>query len=479
MRMPPPLLALLLIPAFALAQDAPAGKRSRQAPLPAATGRYLQSALPKRADLVVHTADLPALLASATAEGLGTAKAWRAAFRAQMAAWGARTGAPELLTEGAERLLAAADGELLLASMPTPAFDGPPRATILAFRSSSRAGPLREAFQQVLDGGLIASYPSGVQQEQIGDRAVMALTGVEGRLYVRIQDGLVAVSDHPLALGLLFRGLERAAEPEVTSSMLLEVRHGIGESAWTGWTYGDRESVSWRSGVETPVTAPLAYGFDPVVAVALPGASDAPVLPEPAPEWFADLPPGGPVGRLVLLSKLGSYHVMGSGDEFEVGVSGSGVTAIRVDGVWVAGTGEITIESQLPEPTEPLVLAGGAMRLGWLRAWASGRLAAPLPGIDRQLFLGPLASAAWASGERDEREPFLAWKTTDQPGELRGPRWHGPTTFLALRTLRDIAMKTTLGSPQRTAAPPEAPLRTGGAALPPPVSPRAGGDDEK
>lgn len=476
MRMPRSLLALLLIPALALAQDAAGAKRPRQGALPEATGRSLHAALPKRVDLLVHTPDLPALLASAADEGLGTAQAWRTAFRAQMAAWGARTGAPEMLTEGAERLLEAADGELLVASMRTPAFDGPPRATIFAFRTSRRAAALREAFQQILDGGLIAAYPSGVQEEQVGDRAVLALTGVDGRLYVRIQDGLVALSDHPLALGLLFRGLERAAQPEDAGAMLLEVRHGLGDAAWSGWTYGKRESVSYPPASERPVTATLAYGFEPVVAVAMPTASDVPVLPDPAPEWFASLPPGGPVGRLVAISKLGRHHVMTSDAELKVGVSDAGVSSMRVDGVWVAGMGDITIESQLPKPETPPELAGGATRLGWLRAWASGRLAPPLPNIGRELFLGPLTAAAGASGDR---EPFLAWKATDQAGELRGPRWHGPATFLALRTLRDIATKSAPGSPPRREAQPEAPLRTGGAALPPPVAPRAGGGDEE
>jgi hypothetical protein len=463
------LTALLLLPALALAQ----GKRAAEAP--PASGRYLIEALPARVDLVVHTANLPALLAAAETDGLGAAKTWRQAFRAQLERWGERTGAPEILVEGAERLLAAADGEALVASLPLPAVEGPPRATILAFRTSHKAKAVEEAFAQVYEGGLIADYPGAPSAEQVGGRPVQAISGVGSRIYVLIQDGLVAASDHPLALGLLFRGLERMGEPQPAGEMLLEVRHGRGEAAWSGWFYGQRESVSWRSGAPGAVTAPLAYGIEPLVAVALPRAGDAPLLPAPAPSWLADLP-SGEGDRLVAITREGRFHVMGDDDSVEVGVSEKGVHATKVDGVWIAASGEITLDTKREKPASPPRIAGGAARLGWLRGWASGRLRIPLPQVDRDLLLAPLTAAATAS---EGQESFLTWKAPERPGELRGPRWHGPATMLALRTLADIAAKRAPefareGAREVETGPEPPPLRTDGATLPPPTAPRDG-----
>ena len=90
---------LLAVPALAVAQD---GSRPQ---LPDPKGLLLLEAVPARADLVVHTPDLPGLLASASEAGLGSPKAWREAFRAQMTAWGARTGLENDLAEGALGLL--------------------------------------------------------------------------------------------------------------------------------------------------------------------------------------------------------------------------------------------------------------------------------------------------------------------------------------------------------------------------------------
>ncbi len=482
------LFALLLLPALALAQDsvprdaasggAAAGDLGPGAAV-LATGRYLRAALPKRADLVIHTPDLPALLRSATAAGLGDGKAWRTAFREQMQRWGARTGAPEALVAGAESMLAAADGEALLASLPLPPFEGPERATLFAFRSTHRAKALREALAKLIDGGLSLSYPGAPSEEQVGGRAVIALSGVRDRLYVLIQDGLVVASDHPLALGLFFRGLEQAGEPEAAGPMVLEVTHGRGDDAWTGWTYGERESVSWRSAASAALSAPLPAGLDPVVAVALPDAHDTPLFPVPAPSWLADLPRGGTAARLVALSRRGGFAVCGTSP---AGATTPGLPPdttgqwLELGGVWAVARTADAFDEAAARSAASMLVAGAATRLGWLRAWASGRVPPPIPGVEREVLLAPLTAAGAASVDR---ESLITWRTTDRPGELRGPRWHGPTTMLALRTLRDIATKT---PPRRGPRPTarrasEPPLRTGGAVLPPPVPPRGGDDD--
>ena len=56
-------------------------------------------------------------------------------------------------------------------------------------------------------------------------------------------DGLVAVADHPLALGVVYRGLETATNRPY-GNKLMTVRRGGGERAWNGWMFGDRESPS-------------------------------------------------------------------------------------------------------------------------------------------------------------------------------------------------------------------------------------------
>lgn len=466
------LAILLLLPALALAQ----GKR--ETALPPATGRLLLAAVPARADLVVHTPDLPGLLATAEPDGLGDPQAWRRAFRAQLDAWGARTGAPELLVAGAEALLAAADGEVLVAGMRLPPVDGPARATLVAFRTSRRAAALRPAFDEMVEGGLVILYPGVPSDEEIGGRPVTALSDVHDRLYVLLQDGLVAAADHPLALGLLFRGLETAADDQPAGERLLEVRHGRGDASWTGWTFREREAVSWHSGTDGAVTAPLLEGLDPVAAVALPRAADAPLLPAPAPGWAVGLDGGGPGARLLAFTRAGGFAVSGArGAGEEAPAVPDDLPASRWDapGAWAI----VSPAEEAPTAARATAVAGGAARLGWLRGWASGRLAPPVPGIDRELLLGPLAAASRAS---EGREPFATWTAPEQPGELRGPRWHGPTTLLTLRTLADIVAKREPASASRSARPASAPqeqppARTGGVELPPPVPPRKEADD--
>jgi len=459
----------LAVPALAFAQDQP----SQEAGVP--TGLVLLTAVPSRADLVIHTPDLPALLATGVEAGLGDANAWRAAFRAQMQAWGQRTGIPEKLVKGAEAMLRAADGEVLLAGIPMPAVGGPRRATVFAFRTSYTQARLSKGLEGVVEGGLRGVYPGVPHAEEIHGRPVLALAGADESLYIAIQDGLVVASDHPLAMGLFFRGLESVDGPQTAGKKLLEVRYGRGDTQWTGWVYGGRESVSWTSTAPGPLAVPIPAGVDPIVAIATERPGDLPVLPVPSPSWVLDLPALPSLPVQICLPATGGLGVCGAiPDGGAPPVPRSGDAATKGGGAWavVRGVAGEAFGSKTTGAAGPV--AGGARRLGWLDAWASGRLDLPLPSVDRTLLAGPLATA-----NRDG-DPFLPWTATDQAGELRGPRWHGPCTFLALRTIHGIATKTAPGATVvRRGLRAPLPPATGGAELPKPVKPREGRADEE
>lgn len=463
---------LLALPVLAFAQDASRPK------LPEPTGLVLLSALPARADLVVHTPDLPALLASAAEGGLGSPKAWRAAFRAQMQAWGERSGIPQSLVQGAEGMLDAADGEVLLAGLPMPAIGGPARATIFAFRTSYTQKRLKKSLGAIVEGGLRTVYPGVPHAEEIHGRPVLALPGIDDTLYISVQDGLVVASDHPLAMGLLFRGLESTDGPEPAGNKLLEVRYGRGDATWTGWTYGGRESVSWRSASKAPLAVPIPNGVEPIVAVAVERPRDVPLLPVPPPSWVSGLPAHAGTPVQVCLPARGGLGVCGAlpqGVSPPAGIAGDGT--IVAGGAWSTVRGVAGDAFILGQDAGKRVrrVAGGAQRLGWLKAWASGRLELPLLHVDRTLLKGVLDTTV------HENTDFIAWTATEQAGELRGPRWHGPATFLALRTIHGIATKTAPGAAvaRRAVRVPLPPSTDGGADLPKPVKPREDSEDEK
>lgn len=418
------LAALLLVaPALALAQDAPA---------PRPTGTVLRDAIPAQADLVVATPDLPSLLASASKAGLGEAAAWRAAFDAQMKAWGAAPGDPEKFARGAGAFLAAADGEAVIAAMSLklPGRTGAnSRATLFAMRTTRDAKTLTAAFDDLVAGALSLRFEGRRHAEEIGGRPVIALPGNEATLYVAIQDGLVVACDHPLALGLFFRGLaaESKAPPDRPDAkdLLLSVRHGRGESAWEGWILGEDESVTWTTALGAPPTG--EPDGDSIVAVASSNSSDMPLMPVP----FVPKPPLGATVSQIGITENGGHFTSAIDFRGEPG------TACH----------------------------GGAPRLAWLRAYADGKLALPMPGLDAVVFRDAYASAAKAAGEKASE--IIRWKSPEA-GRLTGPVGHGPATFLALRTLHDIGHGIVPGD----AAPPPVPKPRWDAPLPPPADPK-------
>jgi hypothetical protein len=85
------------------------------------------------------------------------------------------------------------------------------------------------------------------------------------------------------------------------------------------------------------------------------------------------------------------------------------------------------------------------------------------------LLRGPLESATKLVGDKPGEWVCFPWKSTE-PGRLSGPLGHGPTTFLALRTLHDISHAIAPGASEPEAPPtvrtrPEIPL-------PPPTEPK-------
>jgi hypothetical protein len=380
-------------------------------PRPRSVGTTLLDALPRDADLVVETPDLPALLDAQSKAGLGDAAAWRAAFNAQLLAWGAESASPEKLVRGGGALLDAADGEVLLASieLKLPSTNRPAtRATLFAMRTSRDEKALRAVFADLLDGGLRTRYEGEPRQERVDGRTVTTLPGNRGDLFVVIQDGLVVACDHELALGIFLRGLAKddasaapAGRPPV-GQLKLVARYGRGDAAWEGWAWGDAESVQWKTDkapapFRLPSSAVESRAY--VVLVGADRFADLPLLPVP-------------IGRPESSRREGVNAV---------GLMDDGVPLV-LDVANMKGA------SRLSE-------GGGASRLAWLRAYASGKIESAVPGVDPSLLHGPYESAAKAAGETVDQ--FVAWKTSSEPGRLTGPLGHGPATFLALRCLHD------------------------------------------
>jgi hypothetical protein len=445
------LAALVTLPTLALAQDASAPPTKRP------TGTTLLDALPAQADVVVDVPDLPALLESMSAAGLGDATSWRAAFDAQLRAWGADAAAGEKLVKGGGALLAAADGEALAASISLKLPDAKAqRATLLALRSSKDEATLRAAFTDLIDGGLKARYLGDARQEEIAGRRVHVLYGNRGNLFIHVSNGFVAVSDHPLALGLFFKGFAKDALPPpenrpTGSSLKLVVRYGRGDAAWDGWIWGEAETVEWKDADAHAAMIPDTPSTKGVCVIAWPRIGDVPLMPAPLSE--ADR------ARLELatskakqLDKDSSLTHLYFDDEGEF----AGCAPLGVTGA--AGN----LRS----------VPGGAWRLGWLRALAFGKFPTPFGAFDVGILRRPLAAAVKEiEADADRRQPpldgeFLAWKST-QPGRMSGPLGHGPATFLALRCLHDIGHGVGPGE----AAPPPEPERPT-APLPPPTEPR-------
>jgi hypothetical protein len=423
-------LALLTASVSALGGDAAAPPRP--------VGTTLLDALPPQADAVVETPDLPALLESATKAGLGAAAAWRKAFDAQLLAWGAESASPEKLVSGGDALLAAADGEALVASidMKLPSRNGTStRAALFAMRTTRNEKTLRAAFADLLDGGLRLRYEGEPRQDEIDGRAITALPGNRGELYVVLQDGLLAASDHELALGLFLRGLAKDAKPPAPAGrpevgrLTLFVRYGRGDAAWEGWATGDDESIRWKTDKALPPFRDPAGSVETrafVVLVCADRFADLPVMP-------------APISRAAPL-RSETVNAVGLLDDGRPLVIGG-------DHMTGAASSEI---------------GGGASRLAWLRAYAAGKIAPPIPGVDASLLRGPYDAAASAAGGKVDE--FVAWKPATEPGKLTGPFGHGPATFLALRCLHDVLR----GIPPGGAAPPPAPARPK-VPLPPPT----------
>ena len=408
-------VALLVLAGSALAGDPP----------PRPTGTMLLDAAPRQADIVVHAPDLPALYESAARAGLGDAPSWRAAFEAQLTAWAALTRLPERLVKGGGALLDGADGEALLASfsMKLPNTSGvPTRATLLAIRSSLDEKTLRAAIVDVVDGGLRPRYEGEPREEEIGGRRVLTLPGNLSSLHILVQNGLVVVCDHPLALGLFLQGLGRPAAASARRSapagqMKLDVRYGRGEGAWEGWLWGEGESVSWKTDKAGLAVFDTARSEENVCGIATSAIADLPLLPRP----------------LAAAERAAMEKAAATAREFDAS------TAVQSIGL----TSRTAVVGMTPvgDPIGPVGRStvagpGGAWRLGWLRALAEGRLASPLPEADPAHLVrvrdAALKTAGASAGE------FIPWKSGDQPGELRGPLGHGPATFLALRALHDI-----------------------------------------
>jgi hypothetical protein len=419
------LVPVLALPALALAQDS--------AP-PDPVGTVLHDALPPGADLVVHVPSVPKFLESALDAGFGTAEAWRDAFRRQLSKWGGDEA--ERLTRGAETLLRLAVGEALVASMELPRLGSPTaprtRAWVVALRSRATEKQLRAAVDDVVTGGLLRRFPDARTDQSMG-RSLLALSGPFDGVWIRAEDHLVAISDHPLALGLLFRGLERVARenrpPDDVSSFKLRVRWGRADSParWEGSTFLQREAVSAGTKVRSRGAAALpADGA--VLAFVVDEAGDVPVFPVRVPDSVAEQAKAMSARPLAM--------------------------RLLADGTFtVAGSGAASDEAK------PLL--GAATRGGWLRALAEGRIESPFA-LDAAALAAPLAAIDAAKPEVSP--PVAEWRPGSDEGEVRGPAWHGPVTFLALRTLRDIAWRTAPDTPPPPA--PEPPPKPAEAAPP-------------
>lgn len=411
----PVLLALLLAPVVALAQDAAPARP---------TGTMLLDALPAQTERVVAAPDLPALLRAASDAGLGSPAAWRAAFDAQVRAWGEESGAADRLVAGAGALLAAADGEALVASIPVklPGGARDARGVLLAFRTTRDAKALRAALGDVLAGGLSLRYDGIPRTEEIAGRPVISIPSARGSLHVCLQDGLAVACDNPLALGLFLKGLaaETPARAAATErSLRLVVRHGRGDAAWEGWIWGDGESVQWRGSAPAPASLP------PEGAIVVSPRRDAPLLP------LASLD----------LETVGAKP----GDAVGVGADGRAFALSLPAAGSAASTG-----------------SGGASRLGWLRGIAAGAIESPLPGVAPET----IRKALPVEDAGAKARAWVPWTFDAASGNLSGPLGSGPATFLALRTLRDIARGAAAEAASTSDETPRA-----GAPLPEPTEP--------
>jgi len=404
------------------------------------TGTSLLDALPPQADIVVESPDLRALFESEGKAGLGDAAAWRAAFDAQLLAWGAGAADPSRLVRGGDAVLDAADGEVLLASLDLklPARSRPStRATLFAMRTTRDEKTLRAALADLLEGGLRLRYEGEPHVERIAGRDVTTLPGNRATLYVLVQDGLVVASDHELAMGLFLAALTKApqtpANRPAVGQLKLVARHGRGEAAWEGWVWGDAESVQWKAEKRLAPFRVPSSSIESRAFVVLVGADrfgDVPVLPTPLQRNDSARSAG-----------VNAVGVMDDGDPCVLDVE------------------HLMGASRLSE-------GGGASRLAWLRAYRAGKIESPIPGVDRELLAGPCDAATKTAGATANE--FVAWKAGDEPGRLSGPIGHGPATFLALRCLHDALRQIAPGGAESPAAPPARST----VPLPPPTEPK-------
>jgi len=452
------LSALLALPPLVAAQDAPAA-----APAASPVGEMLLSAAGERGDRLIHIPSLPAFLEQARRQGFGPAGVWRQALREQFSRWG-RGESAKRLGRGAAQLLELADGEVLFLSMRTPPVPGAgDRGTLLALRTSAGEAVLKRALEDLVEGGLGTFYNPERATDEVAGRSVLTLTSTDRTLYLAAQDGLVVAADHPLPLGLLFRGLARAESGGDIGNKLMTTRRGVGGNAWTGWMFGHRESLSGPL-LSAAITAPVPVDFPPAVAVAVPSPGDMPFLPVPPPDWVAETTSTGPVS--VIVGVRGTWGVAGANDIPRPAAAAERPT-IQGPGFWL----------HTPSAAAPPLLDGGgpvtvgaAAPLGWLRAIVRGNFPLPIGVLDRSLFDAPLAAAEKTLTDGSA----LPWEARETAGELRGPAFHGPATFLALRLLYD-----TLGETDRVDTSGGVPLPPPRALppLPPPPVPRI--DDER
>lgn len=428
MRVPALLAVLVVVPVAALAQDAPA---------PRPTGSTLLDALPPEVDVVVDAPDLPGLFDSCAAAGLGDAGAWRKAFHLQLKAWGATPEDGTKLVSGGDALLAAADGEALLASLDIkmPGMSRPSeRATLFAMRSTRDQKTLRAAVADLLDGGLRTHYEGEPRTEQIDGRAVLALPGNGRALYVLVQDGLLVATDHPLGIGLLSRGLARAAKSKPGSRpdagpLKLVVRHGRGDAAWDGWMWGEGESVQWKDGAVRVARMFGRVSTSGVFVVADDKVEDLPIFPSPV-----------------------RRNERGAGPP-----SATGTAFIGLDAGSVTSGGRDDRGEDVP---------GGAWRLGWLGALGVGQIPVPFSAVDPRILRGTFDAAIKTAGA--SWGEFIPWRSSE-PGKLSGPLGHGPATLLALRCLHDISRGIPPGATEAPTS--QAPARPP-VPLPPPTEPK-------
>jgi hypothetical protein len=120
-----------------------------------------------------------------------------------------------------------------------------------------------------------------------------------------------------------------------------------------------------------------------------------------------------------------------------------------------------------PGTAEPVETLGAAWRGKWVEAFGRGALPAPLRGLSFVLLPRPPSDAP------PER---LAWRRDKV--HVIGPAWHGPATFLALRTLHDVCHGLDPTHLDEAGKAPDEPAPGAWAPLPEPVAPRPPPEDE-